>query len=131
MTAASGGGVRAPAAASDRVLVPLDRAEAVALLEATEVGRLVFTVRALPEVFPVNFRVFEGGVVVRVSGTSRAVEGAVDTVVAFEVDQIDAASRTGWSVTVVGHTSEILDRAERERVLALPLVPWAGASATG
>ena len=127
MTPTAGGGVRASAAGSDdRVLVPLDRAEAVALLEATEVGRLVFTVRALPEVFPVNFRVFEGSVVVRVSGTSRAVAGAVDAVVAFEVDQIDAASRTGWSVTVVGHTSEILDRAERERVLALPLVPWAG-----
>jgi nitroimidazol reductase NimA-like FMN-containing flavoprotein (pyridoxamine 5'-phosphate oxidase superfamily) len=123
MTAEGRGGVAE--VDGDRVLVPLDRAVAVALLEATEVGRLVFTVRALPEVFPVNFRVFEGSVVVRVSGASRAGVGALDTVVAFEVDEIDAASRTGWSVTVVGHTSEILDRAERERVLAL-LVPWAG-----
>ena len=110
----------------DRVLVALERAEAVALLAGAGVGRLVFTVRALPEVFPVNFRVFEDSVVVRVAGGSGAGVGAVDTVVAFEVDEIDVVSRTGWSVTVVGHSSEILDGGVRERVLALPLVPWAG-----
>jgi hypothetical protein len=86
----------------------------------------VFTVRALPEVFPVNFRLFEGSVVVRVGDTSRAVAGAVDAVVAFQTDDIDAGSRTGWSVTVVGHSSEVLDPVERARVLALPLEPWAG-----
>jgi hypothetical protein len=126
VTAKADGGVRATGADGDRELVPLERAEAVALLGATDVGRLVFTVRALPEVFPVNFRVFEDSVVVRVSGASHAGVGAVDTVVAFEVDEIDAASRTGWSVTVVGHSSEILDGGVRERVLALPLVSWAG-----
>jgi len=109
-----------------RQLVSLDRAACLDLLATAEVGRLVFTVRALPEVFPVNFRLFEGSVVVRVGDTSRAVAGAVDAVVAFQTDDIDAGSRTGWSVTVVGHSSEVLDPVERARVLALPLEPWAG-----
>jgi hypothetical protein len=109
-----------------RELVPLDRAACLDLLATAEVGRLVFTLRALPEVFPVNFRLFEGSVVVRVGGTSRAMAGAVDAVVAFQADDVDAASRTGWSVTVVGHSSEVLDPLERARVLALPLEPWAG-----
>jgi hypothetical protein len=112
--------------AGARELVPLDRAACLDLLATAEVGRLVFTVRALPEVLPVNFRLFEGSVVVRVGGTSRAMAGAVDAVVAFQADDVDAGSRTGWSVTVVGHSSEVTDPLERARVLALPLEPWAG-----
>ena len=108
-----------------RSLFALDRGESVELLGTAAFGRLVFTLRALPEVLPVNFRLFEGSVVIRVADSSRAAAGAVDTVVAFEADQIDVDSGTGWSVTVVGHTAEILDPAERARVLALPLVAWA------
>lgn len=110
----------------ERVLVPLDRATCLELLATVPVGRLVFTARALPEVTPVNFRLFEGNVVLRVADASHAAEGAVDTVVAFQADDVDAAGRTGWSVTVVGRSSEIVDPAVRERVLALPLEPWAG-----
>jgi nitroimidazol reductase NimA-like FMN-containing flavoprotein (pyridoxamine 5'-phosphate oxidase superfamily) len=117
---------RTGAVDDDRVLVALDRRECVELLHAVPVGRLVFTHRALPEVVPVNFRVHGDDVVVRVADTSRAAAGAMDTVVAFEADEIDAGTRTGWSVTVVGHTSEILDPDERADVLALPLVAWAG-----
>src|SRR5689334_10273147 len=91
-----------------RRLVALDRREAVALLGTAVFGRLVFTVRALPEVIPVNFKLFEGAVVIRVADSSRALNGAVDTVVAFEADEIDVDNGTGWSVTVVGHTAEVL-----------------------
>jgi hypothetical protein len=110
----------------ERVLLPLDRDACLALLETVSVGRLVFTYRAMPEVFPVNFRLDDGGVVIRVSGASRTAVNAVDTVVAFEADEIDAATRTGWSVTVVGQSREILDPHEQARVAALPLVAWAG-----
>lgn len=107
-------------------LEALDRPACLGLLASVEVGRLVFTLRALPEVFPVNFRLFEGGVVIRVATTSAAIRGALDTVVAFQADHVDTHTRTGWSVTVVGPSSEILDPARRERVFALPLEPWAG-----
>lgn len=126
MTTAPPSGIRP--AGDRRVAVALDRREAVTLLGTAAVGRLVFTFRALPEVFPVNFRLFEGSVVVRLADSSHALQGALDAVVAFQVDDIDVATRTGWSVTVVGHSSEILDPAERDRVLALPLVAWADGS---
>jgi nitroimidazol reductase NimA-like FMN-containing flavoprotein (pyridoxamine 5'-phosphate oxidase superfamily) len=123
MTAAPTEG--APPVDRDRALLPLDRRTCVALLRTAGVGRLVFTVRALPEVIPVNFRISEDSIVIRVADTSHAA-GAADTVVAFQADEIDVATRTGWSVTVVGHTSEVLDPAERARIHALPLVAWAG-----
>jgi len=58
----------------------LSRAEAVALLETQEVGRLVYTRRALPAVIPVNFVVRGGAILIRTgSGSSmaQAVRGAV------------------------------------------------------
>jgi uncharacterized protein len=120
------GGGLAPDPADDRRLLPLDRRTCLALLGTASVGRLVFTHRALPEVLPVNFLLDGDSVVIRVGDASRAAGGAMDTVVAFEADQIDTASRTGWSVTVIGHTREILDPIERAFVTSLPLVAWAG-----
>ncbi|HEV2634396.1 MAG TPA: pyridoxamine 5'-phosphate oxidase family protein, partial [Actinocrinis sp.] len=40
----------------------LSRAEALSLLETGEVGRVVYTRRALPAVLPVNYAVREGGI---------------------------------------------------------------------
>ena len=45
--------------------------------------------------------------------------------VAFEVDAIDEATRTGWSVVVRGTLAEITDPAQLKRLRALPLYPWA------
>jgi hypothetical protein len=45
--------------------------------------------------------------------------------VAFEVDAIDEATRTGWSVVVRGTLADITDPADLERLRALPLYPWA------
>ena len=45
-------------------------------------------------------------------------------VVAFETDEIDPATSTGWSVTVVGRIQEITDLLEIERLDAA-LTPWA------
>ena len=42
----------------------LGRAEAIGLLESQEVGRLVYTRRALPAVRPVNFAVRGGAVLI-------------------------------------------------------------------
>jgi hypothetical protein len=44
--------------------------------------------------------------------------------VSFEVDEIDVAARTGWSVLAVG-TAERTDGSQRPRVEALGLYPWA------
>ena len=107
-------------------LAHLDREQCLSLLASKPVGRLVFTYRALPDVIPVNYRVDRASLLLRLSGGSVAASATKDAVVAFEVDEIDLNSHTGWSVTVVGHAREIIDPMELRRVRALNLVSWAG-----
>jgi nitroimidazol reductase NimA-like FMN-containing flavoprotein (pyridoxamine 5'-phosphate oxidase superfamily) len=103
----------------------LDREECLALLASVPVGRIVFTHRALPAVQPVNF-VLDGEAIVIRTGPGSKVSGAtLDTVVAFEVDEIDVEEHSGWSVTVVGHAYAVHDPEEKRRLDALPLRPWA------
>jgi uncharacterized protein len=93
-------------------------------MASVPVGRIVFTVRALPAIRPVNFILDGGDVVIRTSATSRLAQTVRGAVVAFEADVIDPASRSGWSVTVTGRAAEILDPGEVERLDAL-LQSWA------
>jgi uncharacterized protein len=109
-----------------RTLVPLDRAECLALLATRPFGRLVYTHRALPAVLPVNHRMEGDDVLIRLQAGSAAALATRDAVVAFEADDVDVGSRTGWSVTVVGRAREITDPGDRLRVVALQLEPWVG-----
>ncbi|MCS0604219.1 pyridoxamine 5'-phosphate oxidase family protein [Streptomyces sp. LP11] len=94
---------------------PLGRQECLRLLAKVPVGRIVYTRQALPAVLPVNFCLGpDSAVLLRTSGDSdlaRAVDGAV---VAFEVDEFDAATRSGWSVVVTGRAGLVPDPAESE-----------------
>jgi hypothetical protein len=63
---------------------------------------------------------------IRLGSGSTAAAATRDSVVAFEVDDIDIGSRSGWSVTVVGHAHEITDPGELRRVRSLDVVSWAG-----
>jgi uncharacterized protein len=103
----------------------LDRAEALRLLATVPVGRLIFTVNALPAVRLMNFVVADGLIVMRAAASSTAVRKAGGTIVAFEADELDAATCSGWSVTVTGRSALISDRAQAARYRMLPLVPWA------
>ncbi|KWX03340.1 pyridoxamine 5'-phosphate oxidase [Carbonactinospora thermoautotrophica] len=102
----------------------LSEQECLKLLESVAVGRVVYTVRALPAVQPVNFVVDSGGVVFRTGEGTKfalAVRGAI---VAFEADEFDLENRTGWDVTVTGHAREIHDPQEVARLRRV-LRPWA------
>ena len=46
-------------------------------------------------------------------------------VVAFEVDEVDAAARTGWNVTVVGPSRLITDARDVSRLDGLGVRSWA------
>ncbi|MEV0965998.1 pyridoxamine 5'-phosphate oxidase family protein [Streptomyces sp. NPDC049910] len=95
----------------------LDRRECLRLLAEVPVGRVVYTRQALPAVLPVNFRLdSDASVLMCTSPASdlvRAVDGAV---VAFEADEFDAATRSGWSVVVTGLATLVTDPAEHERL---------------
>ena len=103
----------------------LSRAEAVALLETQEVGRLVYTRRALPAVTPVNFAVRAGGILVWTGSASPLGQALRGEVVAFQVDELDRATRSGWSVTVTGMAKPVTDEIEFARARADGPVPWA------
>ena len=110
-----------------RSLAALDRGECLALLATVPVGQVVFHHRALPEVIPVNFRLDRDAIVICVASGSTLARTADGSVLAFHADRIDdEAARTGWSVTVVGRASEILEPSEQVRIAALPLEPWLG-----
>ena len=113
---------------SNGVLAPLDRDACLALLVSRPVGRLVFTHRALPDVIPVNYRMDGEALVIRLSSDSVAASATKDAIVAFEVDEIDPSSRTGWSVTVVGRAHAIVNAAELRRAQALGLSSWVAGS---
>ncbi|MEV3924222.1 pyridoxamine 5'-phosphate oxidase family protein [Actinomadura coerulea] len=103
----------------------LDDGECRALLRRSTIGRIVFTLQALPTVQPVNF-VFDGEhIVVKTSSVSRLATAASDTIVAFEVDDIDADAGRGWSVVTVGPARRVTEPGETARLSALPLRSWA------
>jgi nitroimidazol reductase NimA-like FMN-containing flavoprotein (pyridoxamine 5'-phosphate oxidase superfamily) len=103
----------------------LDREQCLELLQTVPVGRLVFTEHALPAVQPVNFRLWDGDVVIRIAGGAKLASAVGNLIVAFEADELDANLRSGWSVTVVGRAeliTESVELAELSRILSQPWV---------
>ncbi|MBO0824745.1 MAG: pyridoxamine 5'-phosphate oxidase family protein [Actinobacteria bacterium] len=108
-----------------RKLVVLDRAECLRLLATVPVGRLIFTVGALPTVRMMNFVMTGEVIVLRTAADTTTARKAAGSVVAFEADQVDLAARSGWSVTVTGWAMLVTDPQAITSYSALPLVPWA------
>ena len=88
-------------------MVDLDRADCLRRLALAGVGRVVTTVGALPAIFPVNYALLDDDIVFRTEAGTTLAAAVLDAVIAFEIDDIDRWSTTGWSVVVVGHAREI------------------------
>ncbi|MGK5550796.1 pyridoxamine 5'-phosphate oxidase family protein [Actinomadura kijaniata] len=109
----------------------LDTAECRALLSSDLVGRIVFTGRALPAVQPVNYALADDHVIIRTTASSRLSTAAHGAVVAFEIDDFDPASRTGWSVVVVGRAERVPPASPNlAQLRGHPLWPWRSATGT-
>ena len=92
----------------------LEREECIALLGSVTVGRIAITSNALPVVLPVNFVLLDDRIVIRTSRGTKLDAATRNTVVAFEVDEIDMVEQTGWSVLVTGVAARA-GRAGRDR----------------
>src|SRR3954451_12678364 len=114
------------APAPERAAAVLDRSECDRLLGSAAVGRISFTDGALPQILPVNYALDGRSIVFRTTATSRLAACCRDAVVAFEADEIDVDTRTGWSVLVVGDATAITDESEIVRARQLPFAPWVG-----
>ncbi|WP_158886896.1 pyridoxamine 5'-phosphate oxidase family protein [Amycolatopsis anabasis] len=104
-------------------LESLDPANSRALLRSAPVGRLVFTERALPAIRPVNFTIYHGSVLIRLTENSE-LQRLDGTIVAFEADEIDRVTQIGWSVVVLGRAELVTDL--RELVLLGESAAWRG-----
>lgn len=103
----------------------LSREECLRLLAGSAVGRVVVTDKALPAAFPVNFTLLDDDVVFLTSHGSKLEAVTTEQVVAFEVDEIDPRSRTGWSVLIQGWAGLVEEPEELDRARALGLQSWA------
>ncbi|GAA2865173.1 pyridoxamine 5'-phosphate oxidase family protein [Pseudonocardia halophobica] len=111
----------------DRKLQVLDADECYRLLATEEIGRLGVNAEHYPLIFPVNYAL-DGGIVVIRTDAGTKLSAADHANVTFEVDQIDRRTRAGWSVLVRGLAEEVTaqHRAELvERTHASGVEPWA------
>ncbi|TNC19628.1 pyridoxamine 5'-phosphate oxidase family protein [Amycolatopsis alkalitolerans] len=104
---------------------PLTPRECVKLLSSQPVGRLAFSENALPTIRPVNFFLHNGDIIVRTS-RSGSISKLTKEVVAFEVDSLDPATHTGWSVVVIGRVTPVTDVDELAAMADPGHRPWAG-----
>jgi nitroimidazol reductase NimA-like FMN-containing flavoprotein (pyridoxamine 5'-phosphate oxidase superfamily) len=114
----------APASAE---VVELSRAECLELLEASKFGRLaVVSAHSTPVIRPVNY-VFDASSQSVVFRTGRGTKfNALLTAgkAAFEIDGVDDATKTGWSVIISGIVEEITSRSEVARLMASEIETW-------
>jgi hypothetical protein len=110
--------------ARDELIDHLTEGEALRLAATVPVGRVVYSRYAMPAVHLVNFRLDGRDVVFRTRKGAKFAAAVADTVVAFEVDQVDEDSRTGWTVTLTGRSSVVTRPEEIARLEGLGVDPW-------
>ena len=125
-----GAGSQAPPGCGRRIGPPvvtkLMPAECRRLIAAGGIGRIALCTTTGPVVFPVNFAVLAGTIVIR-TGEGTVIDGHADERVAFEVDHIDEALGQGWSVLVRGQAHRVAHPAELESVQRDATIwPWPG-----
>ena len=103
----------------------LEREECIGLLARATVGRIAITSNALPVVLPVNFVLLDDRIVIRTGRGTKLDAATRNTVVAFEVDEIESVEQTGWSVLVTGVARELVAPDEIDEVSASPPARWA------
>lgn len=95
--------------------------ECWALLGGQRVGRLVLGVGGGVDIFPVNYGVHLRRIVIRTGDGTKWRDGPGASV-AFEVDELEEETRSGWSVVVRGR----LDPMDDDGPAGILITPWAG-----
>jgi uncharacterized protein len=103
-------------------ILPFDRC--LQLLATAHVGRVSFFADGEIVVLPVNHAMDGSNPVFRTARGSKLSAAEGQNLVAFEADQYDERTRTGWSVLVNGRVEVIYEAAEIRRLTQLGLHPW-------
>lgn len=103
----------------------LTESECLGLLRGVDVGRLAVRLAdGGVDVFPVNFIVDHGTVVLCTAAGTKLDSIAAEPIVAFEADHFDWYEHTAWSVVVKGKAARVTDRDEVIGLLEGDLDSW-------
>ena len=109
-----------------RQTLELTRDESWQLLSSVSLGRIVFTLHAMPAIRPVNHLVDDETIIIRShlgSAIAERAAGHDGAVVCYEADELDPVRHTGWSVIATGTARLVRDPAAITRYEQL-LEPW-------
>ncbi len=109
-------------------MLDLSREECIRLLASHGFGRVAVNLGGGPPIIrPVNYAFDEPSqsVVFRTAHGSKLHALLRSADAAFEIDAVDDASRTGWSVIIHGVTDEVTNPSEVRRLDKLGLETWA------
>jgi nitroimidazol reductase NimA-like FMN-containing flavoprotein (pyridoxamine 5'-phosphate oxidase superfamily) len=109
---------------TSRGLEILSTEECLSLLRSRSLGRVAVQLGEVPSILPVNYALLDGDIVFRTDPGSKLLAALMNVLFAFEVDDADPRTRSGWSVLVVGYSEQVRDRATLARVDELGLKPW-------
>lgn len=94
------------------------------LLDSVAVGRVGVINDSAPEIYPVNHAVDEQSIVFRTDPGTKLRGLLRSPAVCYEVDGVDPADASGWSVLVKGRAEQIRNPDQLRAVARLPLRPW-------
>ena len=114
--------------ADGRGFEALDEEECLTLLSQRTIGRVALTMKAMPVVLPVNYCFIDGAIAFRTGDGVKLTAATQNAVVAFQVDDIDPVTHTGWSVLALGIARALTTPADLAWAETLPLRPWAPGS---
>ena len=110
----------------------LDEADCLRLIAAGGIGRIAYAGRYGQTVLPVNYQLLDNTIVFR-TGEDSPLEEDLQTgirhaeyQVAFEIDEINLAEQSGWSVLIQGSAHHVDSEAERAAVRQTGVQPWSG-----
>ncbi|WP_301364456.1 helix-turn-helix domain-containing protein [Streptomyces xanthophaeus] len=110
----------------DSALVALDETECRRLLNTHGVGRIAVFTSEGPAVLPVNYLAAGADIAFRTAAEAVTARAA-GTEAAFEIDNIDDVTASGWSVLAVGELAAVTDPHEIHRLnTTARSEPWAG-----
>lgn len=104
----------------------LSQSQSRALLSEGTVGRIAVIAPDGPHIIPVNYTLVDEAIIIRTSPYTVLATYGRDAVVALEVDAIDRATRSGWSVVARGRAEVVLDGREIQHIRQVgEPAPWA------
>lgn len=95
------------------------------LVASKQIGRLAVSIANDPDVFPLNYRVDDKSIVLQTLPGLKLAAAVLGNPVAFEIDDIDEETHTGWSVVIHGYGQEINQVEDRLHAEDLQVKPWA------